>query len=160
MTPDSYSLAKINDRSRYSFFSPSLISVRSSPPWKWMENFAKIWGYGPLSSFLELLQPQGKGPIGTGGWNYSSTEKWNEQAVSSSRTQLGLRLFLQSYMCFECMLKSLFCWVQRHIFCPDPWCFNQSSQRDHTEFPNTCICSGILLFPLYRFFPYPLGLDK
>ena len=24
---------------------------------------------------------KGKGPIGRGGWNYSSTEKWNEQAV-------------------------------------------------------------------------------
>ena len=46
-----------------------------------MENCAKICGYGPLSSFLELLQPKGKGPIGRGGWNYSSTEKLNEQAV-------------------------------------------------------------------------------
>ena len=27
VTPDSYSLAKINDRSRYSFYSPTIISV-------------------------------------------------------------------------------------------------------------------------------------
>lgn len=48
-----------------------------------------------------------------------------------------------------------FCFFWNKVF--GHW---QSSQRDHTEFPNTCICSGILLFPLYRFSPYPVGLDK
>ena len=36
----------------------------------------------------------------------------------------------------------------------------QSCQRDWTEFSNTCICLGILLFPKYRFSPDPAGLGK
>ena len=71
VTPDSYSLAKMNDRSRYSFCSPSLMSVRSSPPPKMNGKFRqnmRIW--------------KGKGPIGRGGWNHSSTEKWNEPGPS------------------------------------------------------------------------------
>ena len=32
VTPDTYSLAKINYRSHYSFYSPTLISVLLSPP--------------------------------------------------------------------------------------------------------------------------------
>ena len=36
----------------------------------------------------------------------------------------------------------------------------QSYQRDCTEFSNTCICLGILLFPKYRFSPDPAGLGK
>ena len=37
---------------------------------------------------------------------------------------------------------------------------DQSYQRDCTEFSNTCICLGILLFPKYRFSPDPAGLGK
>ena len=37
---------------------------------------------------------------------------------------------------------------------------SQSYRRDCTEFSNTCICLGILLFPKYRFSPDPAGLGK
>ena len=34
------------------------------------------------------------------------------------------------------MLKSLFCWAQRHNFCPDPWCLTPSKE-EKTKNPGT-----------------------
>ena len=65
MTPDSYSLAKINDRSRYSFFSPSLIRVRSPPPlkieWKISPRYEDM---DPGPHFLSSYSPKGRGLVG------------------------------------------------------------------------------------------------
>ena len=65
VTPDSYSLAKINDRLRYTFFSPSLISVRSFPPpkneWKSVPRYEDM---DPCPHFLSSYSPKGRGLLG------------------------------------------------------------------------------------------------
>ena len=61
MVYESYSLAKINDRSCYSFFSPSLISVRSSPPKNERKILARCEDMDPCPYFLSSYSPKGRG---------------------------------------------------------------------------------------------------